>query len=79
MQDEALGHATTMNDLHASLALLFAELTDGAPPDAAYMLNPGDAGLLRSLDALSAEAASKWTRAPLASRPMWTTSVTGST
>jgi DinB superfamily len=50
---------TTMNDLHSSLALLFAELTDGPSPDAAYMLNPGDPGLLGSLDALSAEAASR--------------------
>lgn len=48
-----------MNDLHSSLALLFAELTDGPSPDAAYMLNPGDPGLLGSLDALSAEAASR--------------------
>jgi hypothetical protein len=42
----------------ASLALLFAELMDGPPPDAAYMLNPGDRGLLRSLGDLSAAAAS---------------------
>jgi hypothetical protein len=47
------------NDLHSSLALLFAELTDGASPHAAYMLNGGDPGLLRSLDGLSAEAASR--------------------
>ena len=44
--------------LHVSLALLFAELVDGASPDAAYMLNGGDPGLLRSLDRLSAAAAS---------------------
>jgi hypothetical protein len=48
-----------MNTLHASLALLFAELTDGPSPEAAYMLNGGDLGLLRSLEGLSAEAASK--------------------
>ncbi len=48
-----------MNALHSSLALLFAELTDGAAADGAYMLNGGDPGLLRSLDRLSAEAASK--------------------
>jgi hypothetical protein len=48
----------TMNDLHTSLALLFAELIDGPSPDAAYMLNGGDPGLLRSLDGLSAVAAS---------------------
>jgi len=48
----------TMDELHASLALLFAELIDGPSPDAAYMLNGGDPGLLRSLDRLSAAAAS---------------------
>jgi hypothetical protein len=48
-----------MNALHASLSLLFSELIDGPAPDAAYMLNPGDPGLQRSLDRLSAEAASK--------------------
>ena len=47
-----------MDELHASLALLFAELIDGPSPDAAYMLNSGDPGLLRSLDRLSAAAAS---------------------
>ena len=49
---------TTPDRLHASLAVLFGELIDGPPPDAAYMLNGGDPGLLRSLDALSAAAAS---------------------
>ena len=49
----------TMNTLHSSLALLFAELIDGPSPDAAYMLNGGDPGLLRSLDGLSAAAASR--------------------
>ncbi|MCA1651396.1 MAG: hypothetical protein LC753_14340, partial [Acidobacteria bacterium] len=48
-----------MNDLHSALALLFTELTDGPSPDGAYMLNRGDPGLLRSLDGLSAEAASR--------------------
>lgn len=47
-----------MNTLHSSLSLLFAELTDGPASDAAYMLNRGDPGLLRSVDSLSAEAAS---------------------
>jgi hypothetical protein len=49
----------TTNPLHKSLPLLFAELTDGPPADAGYMLNGGDPGLLRSLDALSASAASR--------------------
>ena len=39
---------------------LFTELVNGAPksPDYAFMLNPGDEGLLRSLDKLSADDAS---------------------
>jgi hypothetical protein len=48
-----------MNDLPSSLSVLFTELIDGPPPGEAYMLNPGDQGLFRSLDKLSAEAASK--------------------
>lgn len=45
-------------DLSATLTTLFAELLEGPSPDAAYMLNRGDAGLLRSLDKLTAHAAS---------------------
>lgn len=45
-------------ELAPTLALLFRELVHGAPEDGAYMLNPGDAGLLRSLDTLSAQQAS---------------------
>jgi hypothetical protein len=45
-------------DLASTLATLFEELVDGAPADGAYMLNAGDKGLLRSLDTLSAAAAS---------------------
>ena len=44
-------------DLTATLTTLLAELVDGAPAGA-YMLNRGDAGLLRSLDKLSALDAS---------------------
>ncbi|HEX2207209.1 MAG TPA: hypothetical protein VHG93_05965 [Longimicrobium sp.] len=40
------------------MTTLLSELVDGAPKGMAFMLNPGDAGLLRSLDRLSAEAAS---------------------
>ena len=43
--------------LGRSLSLLFSELING-PRDQCYVLNMGDAGLLRSLDTLSAEAAS---------------------
>ena len=40
-----------------TLATLFGELVNGAP-GTAYILNTGDEGLLRSLDKLSAQAAS---------------------
>lgn len=40
-----------------ALSDLFAELAEGAP-EMAFMLNPGDAGLLRSLERLSAADAS---------------------
>src|SRR5947207_4096353 len=43
-----------------TLTRLFSELVDGAHvPNGAFMLNSGDIGLLRSLDALSAVAASR--------------------
>ena len=45
-------------EITASLATLFSELAEGAPEDAAYMLNRGDPGLFRSLDRLSAADAS---------------------
>jgi hypothetical protein len=49
-------------DLGTTLPTLFAELVDGAPEKEAFMLNRGDAGLLRSLDKLSATAASATTQ-----------------
>jgi hypothetical protein len=45
-------------DVTTTLTTLFAELVDGAPETTAYMLNQGDPGILRSLDRLSASAAS---------------------
>jgi hypothetical protein len=45
-------------ELSNTLTTLFSELVNGAPKDGAYMLNAGDEGLLRSLDKLSAQAAS---------------------
>ena len=48
-------HAAGLAD---TLATLFAELVDGAGAPPSYMLNSGDAGLLRSLDRLSAAEAS---------------------
>jgi hypothetical protein len=45
-------------DIADTLVTLFGELVDGAPASGAYILNTGDAGMLRSLDTLSAAAAS---------------------
>ena len=45
-------------DISSSLATLATELADGAPATMAFVLNKGDAGLLRSLDKLSSNAAS---------------------
>ena len=45
-----------------SLAVLFSELVDGANnPNGAFILNRGDAGLMRSLDKLSSADASRST------------------
>jgi hypothetical protein len=47
-------------DLSAALAALFSELTAGAnSPGGAFILNSGDAGLLRSLDGLPPADASR--------------------
>jgi hypothetical protein len=46
------------SELAGTLTTLFSELVDGAPERMAFMLNGGDAGLLRSLDRLPAETAS---------------------
>jgi len=47
-------------DFSGILSRLFSELVDGAnDPSGAFMLNSGDIGLLRSLDLLSASAASR--------------------
>ena len=46
------------DDIAPTLRTLFSELTEGAPTTGAYMLNRGDAGLLASLDRLSAYDAS---------------------
>jgi hypothetical protein len=48
------------NDISESLTTLFSELVDGATaPGGAFILNSGDAGLLRSLDKLAAADASR--------------------
>ena len=47
-------------DLHPVLTKLFFELIHGAPGGGgAYMLNSGDAGMLASLEVLTAEDASR--------------------
>ena len=48
-------------EISSTLATLLAELVDGASKDGGYMLNPGDEGLLRSLEKLSAADASALT------------------
>ena len=47
-----------LNTLHRSLETLFRELIDGPDANAAWILNGQDVGLLRSLDKLTASAAS---------------------
>lgn len=44
---------------HAALSKLLVEIFDGPPRDEAYLLNPGDPGLLRQLDGVSAADASR--------------------
>ncbi|HSK08108.1 MAG TPA: DinB family protein [Vicinamibacterales bacterium] len=55
-------HATAIEKQPASswqaLVTLLSEVVYGPAPDAAYLLNPGDRGLLASLDTLTAEMAS---------------------
>jgi hypothetical protein len=46
------------NEVATTLATLFGELVEGTAPSGGYILNPGDSGLLRSLDTLSAASAS---------------------
>jgi len=46
-------------DITQTLTTLFSELVNGAARDGAFVLNSGDAGLLQSLDKLSAEEASR--------------------
>ena len=52
----------------STLSTLFRELVNGTPRDPSYMLNTGDAGLLGSLDKISATDASRTTSggAPIA-------------
>jgi hypothetical protein len=47
------------DDFHRSLPALFRELVHGAPSGGAFVLNPGDAGMLAALDRLTAGDASR--------------------
>lgn len=49
---------TDVTAFHAALTTVLSELVDGSAAEACWVLNPGDPGLLRSLDTLSAAAAS---------------------
>ena len=51
-----------MKELHRSLSSLFRELALGPPAGNAFILNPGDSGLIGSLDRLPASTASDSTR-----------------
>ena len=49
------------SDIATTLSTLLSELIEGASEAGGYMLNPGDEGLLRSLDRISAAEASALT------------------
>ena len=51
--------ATTDSVLQRALSNMLTEIFDGPPGQEAYLLNPGDPGLLRQLDSIDASAASK--------------------
>lgn len=46
-------------DTSVGLTRVFSELVDGTSPDAGFVLNRGDTGLLRSLEKVSAAGASR--------------------
>jgi hypothetical protein len=48
----------TSSPAHRAIATVLNEIINGSDPKTGWLLNPGDAGLLRSLDAVSAEQAS---------------------
>jgi len=50
---------TTDGIFQQALSKLLAEILEGAPARESYVLNPGDPGLLRQLDTLSAATASQ--------------------
>lgn len=59
---DALSKATMSSEhsvFQTALSSMLTELFDGPPAGDAYVLNPGDPGLLRQLDAIDATTASK--------------------
>ena len=57
---------TTDSVFQRALSNLLTEIFDGPPGQEAYLLNPGDPGLLRQLDTIEASVASK---RPLSGKP----------
>ena len=51
--------STTDSVFQRALSNMLTEVFDGPPGQEAYLLNPGDPGLLRQLDAIDAAAASR--------------------
>jgi hypothetical protein len=51
--------ATTDSVFQRALSKMLTEIFDGPPGQEAYLLNPGDPGLLRQLDSIDARTASK--------------------
>jgi hypothetical protein len=51
--------STTDSVFQRALSNMLTEIFDGPPGKEAYLLNPGDPGLLRQLDTIEASAASK--------------------
>jgi hypothetical protein len=50
---------TTDSIFHRAISNMLTEIFDGPPGQEAYVLNPGDPGLLRQLDTIEASAASE--------------------
>jgi hypothetical protein len=50
---------TTDSVFQRALSNMLTEIFDGPPGQEAYLLNPGDPGLLRQLETIEASAASK--------------------
>jgi len=58
--------SNTDSIFHDAVSRLLLEIFEGPPGDEAYVLNPGDSGLLRQLESISAATASK---SPVPSKP----------